>query len=304
MKPSARSRAKPKPEADAQTWEFEAIGTRWTIGILQSVTAKKFHELQEAITARIDAFDQAYSRFRSDSAVTEISRRAGTYDLPSDATPLLQFYRQLYDATAGAVTPLVGNLLADAGYDSNYSLQPGELTAPPAWDDVLRVNDSEITTTQPVLLDFGAAGKGYLVDLISGLISEHHIEYFYVDAGGDLRVNTPETLRIGLEHPDDVSQVIGVAELRNQALCGSAGNRRAWAGFHHIMNPFTLQPVQMVKAVWVIADKALIADGLTTALFFVAPEALHAFSFEYLIINEHNQLRQSPGFPAQLFSEE
>jgi thiamine biosynthesis lipoprotein len=110
-----------------------------------------------------------------------------------------------------------------------------------------------------------------------------------------------ETMRVGLEHPDDPAKVVGVAHLHDKAIAGSSRNRRAWAGYHHIMNPHTLLSTSGLKAAWVVAETGLLADGIATALFFVAPEKLQQFDFEYLLINDTNSYRQSPGFPAELF---
>ena len=297
---STKSEPKLKRNEPAASWQFEAIGTHWWIGIYQPIQPTLLALLKRQVHARIEAYDKAYSRFRDDSIVSEMSRRAGTYRLPDDAMPLLELYRKLYDATRGAVTPLIGNVLHDAGYDAHYSLQPGELTTPPAWDDVLTVQGATVTTSKPVILDIGAAGKGYLVDIIAALLQEHGVEAYCIDAGGDMVVRGTAPLRIGLEHPDDTSQAIGVVTLDDMALCGSAGNRRAWAGLHHIMNPFTLQPVHDVKAVWVMAVSTAFADGLTTALFFVPPSQLRGFDFEYLIVDGDNNQVHSAGFPVEL----
>jgi thiamine biosynthesis lipoprotein len=140
---------------------FQAIGTHWEIRVDQPMAAEQWTQLQKRLHERIDAFDTHYSRFRADSLITRMSQRAGTYDLPADGYTLLQFYEQLYAATNGAVTPLIGQALADAGYDAAYSFQPKTLATPPRWEDVLSYNRHAITLQQPALLDFGAAGKGY-----------------------------------------------------------------------------------------------------------------------------------------------
>ena len=77
-------------------------------------------------------------------------------------------------------------------------------------------------------MDFGAAGKGYLIDLVAKVLQKHKLDYFCVDAGGDMFYHNigNEKLRVGLEHPDNPKQVIGVANIYNQSICASAGNRR------------------------------------------------------------------------------
>jgi thiamine biosynthesis lipoprotein len=304
--------------------QFEAIGTVWSVEVYQPVSAARAAALEQAVHRRIDAFDLHYSRFRADSLVSRMSRHAGTYELPSDAQPLFDLYHELYRHTGGAVTPLIGQTLSDAGYDATYSLKPRPLTPPPAWDEVLDYHYPRLTLHRPALLDVGAAGKGYLVDLVAGLLEDAGLSAYCVDAGGDLRYRRPgpqstrvgpqshpgsnpaaPPLRIGLEHPADPTQAIGVAELPGSglSLCGSAGNRRAWAGYHHVLDPRTLASPRHLAAVWVTAGTTLLADALTTALFFVAPAELNRYyKFNYALVYADYSLDHSPGFPAQFFT--
>lgn len=285
-----------------QQLAFEAIGTHWQIDFVADdaiVTAIKL-----AIAARIDQFDAVYSRFRSDSWLNSLANTTGTIVLPPDARLLFDLYQQMYEVTDGAVTPLIGEMLSDAGYDAAYSLKPKPLHAPLRWEDAMRYDAArqQVELTQPVMLDVGAAGKGYLVDIVSELLEAQGVQTYCVDAGGDMRNHSAEPLRVGLEHPDTEGQVIGVVQLGNKSLCGSSGNRRQWAGLHHIMNPHTLQPVQHIKAVWVVADSTLLADGMATCLFFTDVAVLQQqFDFEYTIIYADNSFSCSPQFPGELF---
>jgi thiamine biosynthesis lipoprotein len=285
--------------------QFEAIGTPWSIDIYEPVSDADWTALKQAIANRIEAFDHHYSRFRPDSLITRMAEQAGTYELPTNAEPLFDLYRQLYGLTNGTVTPLIGQTLSDAGYDAAYSLKPGNPTPPPAWDEVLEYNHPRLTLKTPALLDVGAAGKGYLVDLVSELLEGAGVSAYCVDAGGDLRYRHPsgQSLRVGLEHPADPSKAIGVAELQNASLCGSAPNRRAWAGYHHVLNPRTLDSPRHLAAVWVAAGSTLLADALTTALFFVDAERLAGYyEFEYAIVQADGSLSYSAAFPATFFT--
>ncbi len=276
--------------------EFEAIGTSWQINSANQISKT----LQRKIYRRIEVFDQLYSRFRADSAVRKWSEKTGVYDLPSDAKELLSFYKKLYRATDGLVTPLIGKTLEQAGYDAEYSLKPKIITSPPKWNDALEITASKIIVKQLVLLDFGAAGKGYLVDIISHLLYTNGIDRFCINASGDLICrDLPQT--IGLEDLNDISRVLGTLELSHGALCSSSGNRRAWDKYHHIIDPKTLESPQTVKATWVKAETAMLADGLATALFFVKAETLLAtFNFDYAMI-EGEDLKFSNNFNANFF---
>ena len=285
---------------------FEAIGTRWTIQTAHKMGDAEWDELLLAIHKRIEAFDITYSRFRSDSLITKMAHHAGTYDLPADSIKLLAFYRQLYDGTDGRVTPLIGMTMESAGYDATYSLKPKELVRPPKWDEVIEQTGTQIIVKKPVLLDFGAAGKGYLVDIVAELLKDAGRTAFTINAGGDLvhRGEHDEQIEIGLENPLDTSQAVGIAHLSNASLCASAGSRRVWDEYHHIIDPISLQSPTEVIATWVVADDTMTADGLATALFFVPAQQLRRVQgFSYAILYRDMSLEHSNDFPATIFSE-
>ncbi len=290
--------------SDIVSHSFEAIGTHWQIDI-SSKSADNTVGLFEDIMRRVELFDHTYSRFRSDSLVAQMAAHAGRYVLPTDAKPMMDLYEKLYRVTDGLFTPLIGGVLSDAGYDATYSLQPKILHQPPVWNDIFAYDFPILTLAQPALLDFGGVGKGYLIDIIGGIIQDKGIPSYTIDAGGDIFHfdSAGKLLQVGLEHPINKKQVIGVMPVINQSICCSAGNRRSWAGFHHIINPHTLQSPHDIAAAWVIAPTALIADALATCLFLISPSQLEKeFSFEYLIMYPDQSIKKSSGFTAELFT--
>lgn len=276
---------------------FPAIGTKWSISTKLPIATSEWSTIEDAVKDCISSFDKSFSRFREDSWVRNVFAKPGTHQLPQHSYELLQFYEKLYQATEGLITPLIGQAMEAAGYDAQYSLVTKELTTPADWDSVLHFDNNSLTTTQPVLLDFGAAGKGYLIDLIHDLLQKHGLRSYIIDASGDILHRDLENkpITVGLENPLDVSQVIGTIDLGNQSLCASAGSRRKWGSFHHIINPATLQSPREVLATWVTAQDTMTADGIATALFFTPARKLsRAFQFEYAILTSDMSLSHSP----------
>ena len=69
------------------------------------------------------------------------------------------------------------------------------------------------------------------------------------------------------------------------------------------MNPRAGRSTDSLQAVWVVADSAMVADGLTTALFFVEPEELKKhFNFSYALVSTEGRLRYSSDLPAEFFT--
>jgi thiamine biosynthesis lipoprotein len=280
---------------------FEAIGAPWRITTPRALDAS----LVQSIHTRIEQFDSVYSRFRADSLVSRIAAEAGSFAFPPDAAPLFSLYRTLYYATEGAMSPLVGGRLENLGYDRDYTLRPrDESVEVPVWDDIMRWDGTRLTTTAPVLVDVGAAGKGYLVDLVAAVLDEGGIDEYLVDASGDLLHRGAEPVRVGLEHPLDATQAIGICELANASLCASAPGRRSWGdGLHHILDATTGLPTRTVAATWALAPSGLQADGLATALFFAAAPALSAsYKFEYVRMFPDSRVEYSRAFPGELFT--
>jgi thiamine biosynthesis lipoprotein len=224
---------------------------------------------------------------------------------PSDAGPLFDLYRRLHEATDAAMSPLVGRTLETLGYDRGYSLRPHAIPAAvPAWRDTVAWNGSELTTLRPVVVDVGAAGKGYLVDIIGALLADHGVADFVVDASGDILHAGDAAIRVALENPFDPTRAIGVVNLRDASLCASASNRRVWGdGLHHIIDATTGLPTRGVVATWAIAASGLVADGLATALFFAEPDRLaREFEFGFVRMFADGRVESSAGLDGELFT--
>ena len=283
---------------------FDAIGTSWQIDISKQISENEESELFDAIQKRINEFDQTYSRFRDDSLVIKIANEKGEYIFPEDSQKMFDLYYDLYDLTDGLFTPFVGQILSDAGYDAQYSLkQKRELQNPPLWESVICFEYPKLIVKEPVLLDFGAGGKGYLVDIVAEVVEKHGIFEYLIDAGGDIVHKGDIPVRVGLEHPQNFDQAIGVYNLANGSLCGSAGNRRVWGEFSHIINPATLSSPRHILGVWVFAQTGLLADSLATCLFFVsAKKLLQKYQFEYLVMYDEGHIEKSNNFAAEVFA--
>ena len=293
----------------ASRWEFAAIGTRWRIDTTSPLDAG----LAAAIAAIIDRFDRDWSRFRDDSTVSALAAHGGKAPLPPDGTAMLDLYVALADRTAGAVNPLVGGALARRGYDPEYTLvDRGAEPAPPHWRDVLGWRDGSLSLSAPATIDVGALGKGRLVDLVAAALAAASVGPFVVDASGDLRVHGLSahgmTERIGLEHPHDPRRVIGLWEVADAALCGSAVNRRAWpaldgGGLHHVLDARTGEPVRTIAATWALASDAMTADAAATALFFAGGERFAAdHDAQWVRMSTDGRVEWSRGCTAELFT--
>ena len=287
-----------------KSFSFESLGTQWRVTIFDDIHEETYRSIQDEVIRMCSEFDATYSRFKEDSLVTKLSHTKGTHTVPRDLVEMLRLYKKFFTITEKRFTPCIGHLLEDVGYDSVYSLIPKE-TMRPVYDfdtAVEIVDDETINLTKEVLLDLGALGKGYCVDVVTEYLYSVGIKRFLVDGSGDIFYEgNGMPITVGLEHPGDATQVIGSIEMMKGAMCSSATNRRSWGKYSHYIDPTSATSPEEIIATWVIADTASMADALSSVLFFVAPESVPDTEFSYCILNRDYKIKKSPDFSATFY---
>lgn len=289
------------------THTFQATGTVWVITIFGEEGLRARAEAARTDAVRYVAwFEATFSRFIETSLLSSFRFTKGVVEVPHECTDIFHLYARAYRMTGGAVTPTIGVTLSDAGYDATKRLTPETtIRAAPPLESVLSVlDDTHIEIHNPSMIDFGAIGKGYLVDALAGLIQSRGFAQFMVNGGGDIRYESTEgePLTVGLEDPRDTTKVIGTTTLTQGGLCGSAINRRRWGTYNHYIDPRTGISPEHIAALWVKAARTAEADMLSSCLFFSEPSVLQQeFPFEYCIITKDMSAHFSDGFGATFF---
>ena len=323
-----------------------ALGT----GIIISSSKPLPQRVQKRIRAFVEEYEHTLSRFRADSLVSRMACAAdgGDFEFPEWAGPLFVLYSEFYAATRGAFDACIGADLLALGYNNSVQFVP-ELAAsassnigswanycrslPIAWSDISQDSGSAtLCTNQPVQLDFGAAGKGYFVDLVTQIIkedlgSDSPADFdFLVNAGGDMRACFSEEndqIKVALENPFDTTQAVAVASIASGALCASSAARRRWNvkdknGFEsnliatHLINALDGIPACDLCASWAYVPSktcdfpTAYADALATALFVSQESDLQKIvqttGAEFAVMLPNKTLRKTRAFPARFFA--
>lgn len=297
-----------------------ALGT----GIIISSSKPIPQHVQKRIRAFVEEYEHTLSRFRADSLVSRMACAddGGDFEFPEWAGPLFTLYSEFYAATHGAFDACIGADLLALGYNNSVQFVPKSAASasddsdswsnyrralPVTWGNISRdCGSATLRTNQPVQLDFGAAGKGYFVDLVTQIIKEElsgdspsnsdsRADFdFLVNAGGDMRACFSEEnnqIKVALENPFDTTQAVAVASIASGALCASSSARRRWkvkeasylgkdaSGFEsnliatHLINALDGIPACDLCASWVYIPAktcdfpTAYADALATALF-------------------------------------
>lgn len=290
-----------------ETLTFQAIGTHWSIGIDEPLKDRK--ALEEKILHVVNDFEAHFSRFLPESEVNAFAgSTAGVYPVSPLFAHLLSAAQELRTLTGGVFDPAVAGLLERAGYDAAYRLRPdnSEITAftVPKWS----VSGDLLTIDGPIRFDLGGIGKGYAIDMVAALLREEGYHYYIVEAGGDMVATTKhsgEGWRVALEWPGKPDIAAGLVILRDQGLAVSDSFRRRWGNWHHLVDPFTKQPITRIIGVAAVTPSAWNADRMTSVLFMAKAEDYsahaHTFSAQYLVFRADGEITISPNWSGELY---
>jgi thiamine biosynthesis lipoprotein len=234
---------------------FRAMGT--DISLVAPRGAPGFERVAADVHDLFDRLERRFSRFRADSELSAVNRRAGRWTAVSETfAELLGIALDGARRSGGLFDPTVLPALLAAGYDRDFRDLPADGDGPPVtrrgppgrWPDVL-VRDGRVFVPDGVALDFGGIAKGWAADLASELTRE--LPWAVVDAGGDLRI-TGRPPDGGLEVVVDDPEVLGAGllllRLDGGALATSSVTLRSWSRggerAHHIIDPRTGIPAR------------------------------------------------------------
>jgi FAD:protein FMN transferase len=154
----------------------------------------------------------------------------------------------------------------------------------------------------------GGIGKGYAVERAMNILRRAGLRDFMIQAGGDLYVGgskggRPWTLGIADPRAAD-GRTFATIELTDSTFSTSGDYARFFikdgVRYHHIIDPSTGQPARLCRSVTIVADSPLLADGLSTGVFLLGPEAGMALierlpHVEGVIVSAKNDVLVSSG---------
>jgi thiamine biosynthesis lipoprotein len=275
------------------------------------------------LAADLAALDDACSRFRPDSELAALDRAGGK---PVQVSPLLAeavaVALRAAELTGGDVDPTVGEAIAAAGYDRDFTLVPPDgpalnlvVRAVPGWRQV-RFDPASRTLTLPsgIRLDLGATAKAWAADRSAARIAAALGGGVLVGLGGDISVagRAPEGgWRIRVQdvtgRPDETPPgPATVVAITSGGLATSSTTARRWrrggSVLHHILDPRTgLPPAPVWRTVTVAAATCADANTASTAAIIrgdAAPGWLAALRLPSRLVTDEGRVETVAGWPA------
>jgi thiamine biosynthesis lipoprotein len=300
----------------------------WTsLGFLVHLTVTEPAALpaaRELLEADLAALDAACSRFRPDSELAGLDQAGGQ---PVQVSPLLAeaiaVALRAAELTGGDVDPTVGEAIAAAGYDRDFTRVPPDgpavnlvIRAVPGWHQI-RLDRATRMLTLPAgaRLDLGATAKAWTADRSATRITETLGTGVLVGLGGDISVAGPAPeggWRIRVQditgRPDeDPGGSATVVAITSGGLATSSTTARRWrrggSVLHHILDPRTgLPPAPVWRTVSVTAATCADANAASTAAIIrgdSAPGWLAGLRLPARLVADTGRVETVAGWPAE-----
>ncbi|WP_322965134.1 FAD:protein FMN transferase [Sphingomonas fuzhouensis] len=276
--PNAVARGDP---AAVVTLGGETMGTMWRL-LYATRDVPGAQDVGEAVQARLDDLVAQMSHWVPDSVLSRFNRSAaGNWSmLPPDFARVIDTGLRIAALSDGAFDPAIGHLVDLWGHGPK-----GPQPVPDAvaidraraaggwrrlrWD----AKGGRLWQAGGVALDLSGIAKGYAADMVADELAARGFRHCLVEVGGELvgRGTRPDgdPWWVDLETPPGVTLPPMRVALHQMAVAGSGTYRKG----EHGLDPRTGRPpTNGVIGVHVIADTAMLADALATAVAVLFPD--------------------------------
>ena len=297
---------------------WPALGTTAAIWLTEP---EMLDGARSILAEEIAAIDQACSRFRPDSELSQLNEAGGQAIAVSDLfLEAVEVSLRAARLTDGDVDPTVGVAMRAVGYDRDFQLLEGSdvastpSSAIPGWQSV-SVDRATGTVSVPlgVELDLGATAKALAADRAVRRISEGIDGGLLVNLGGDVSIGgtpPPGGWRVQLadDHGADIDEAAETVSLSGGGLATSSTTVRQWVAGgrrkHHIIDPRSGDSAPVVwRTVSVAAGSCVNANTASTAAIIRgrrAPEWLEELGLPSRLVSADGSVLRLAGWPAEV----
>ncbi|MBQ2904757.1 MAG: FAD:protein FMN transferase [Clostridia bacterium] len=276
-------------------------------GVLNKTSEADFFSMKTYVSAKVTGYESdlctaeiqklvenldvnILSRTSGNSLVSRINKNGGgELDLQTAAyfSVLLDVCEKsggAFDFTLGGVSDLwnfgsapsipdekaLAEALSHSGYEK-ISLSEGRLSM----------------QDKAAVLDFGASGKGIVLDSVKAYLVTRDIRNAVVSVGGSTLLFGDKDFTVGIRNPEgNAGSYIAKLHMGEGCVSSSGSYEQFFEEngkrYHHILNPETGYPVDNgLVGVTIVSESGLLSDALSTACFVLGIEKGSALAAEY-----------------------
>ena len=283
---------------------------------LAGVSQADAERLSGELIAEIRRIESKYSRYRSDSLLSQINHAAGranaAVEVDDETAHLLNFAASLFELSGGLFDVTSGVLRRAWDFKSTRlptQQQLDDLLPLIGWQHVAWDGKRVALTRAGMELDFGGFGKEYAVDRAATLLAASGVKHGLVNLGGDVRAIGPQkngaAWQIGIRDPRaprSEPQACFASLPLTQGAIATSGDYERFVEFDgkrycHILNPKTGWPVSYWRSVSVLGTASVLCGALATIAMLKGAAAVDFLDTEgvsYLLSDAEGLVRHGP----------
>lgn len=276
------------------------------------INVKLYNINKEKADKAFNKIDNIYEKYQNmtnvydeNSEVYKINNsKEKKIEVSSELLEILNLGNEWYDKSNGLFNINMGNLIKTWKTAREEGKLPSKLNHKIT---KLKIEDNYIKNSN-VNIDLGAIAKGYATELVGKQLQDLGIEYYLINAGGNILVGKNAKkgyYTIGIEDPLNKSNIYNKVRGENISVVTSGGYERFFevdnVKYHHIIDPTTKYPAKKMLSATVITKSSTLADILSTTLFLYEPkEAIKLVEsldgVEAILYVDENTILKSSGF--------
>lgn len=258
--------------AGTAAWRGMALGAGASMKI-SGLSRAEAAPIFTAVEQELSRLEQIFSLYRDDSEISRLNREGMLASPSPELLEVLTISASLHHASGGVFDPTVQPLWLALAKGANAD----ELLA--ARDDVgwkhLEFDTTQIRFHGPAgrhALTLNGIAQGMVTDRIADLLKSRDLHNVLIDMGeiAALGMRDTQPWTVGIVNPDGA--LLQRLTLSDRAVATSAPEATHFgpnADKSHILGPSGQKPLR--ELVSVSAPKAVLADGLSTALCLIEP---------------------------------
>jgi thiamine biosynthesis lipoprotein len=275
------------------------------------------------VFAEFDRLEDLMSVWRPDSDIVRINQAAGVRPVPVsiEVREVLKTARQISEWTDGKFDVTFGALAGLWKFDHDQDnvipdMREVRRRLPLIDYRAIQIDDAAGTVflrRKGMSTHLGGIGKGYAIDHGIAILRRRGFHDFMIQAGGDMYVaglKDGRPWRLGIQDPrGPANQSFAELELSDGTFSTSGDYERFFMKdgrrYHHILDPAVGEPARGSRSVTIVANRAVIAQGLAVGVFILGPEAGMALikrlpGVEGVIVSDKNDVLISAGLRDRL----
>ena len=277
----------------------------------------------DEVFAEFDRLENLMSVWRQDSDILRVNQAAGVrpVKVSDEVRETLKTARQISEWTGGKFDVTFGALSGLWKFDHDHDdripdMREVRRRLPLIDYRAIEIDDAAGTvflTRKGMSAHLGGIGKGYAIDRAAALLRQRGFRDFMIQSGGDMYVSglkDGRPWRLGIQDPRGPgNHSFAEFDLSDGTFSTSGDYERFFMKngrrYHHILDPAVGEPARGSRSVTIVANRGVIADGLSTGVFVLGPDAGMALierlpDVEGVIVSDKNEVLISSGLAGRV----